>query len=79
MARLFEGTVLLPLGVDGRIENKNAPGAIADFRVKANKPEIELLVDRNRPDDPGHIWGDPIIRIRTDSSPYQLRFVRFFD
>jgi hypothetical protein len=79
MARLFEGMVLLALGFQGSIKDKDAPGEIADFRVKAHKREVELLVERNRPDDPGHIWGDPTVRMSPEASPYRLRFVRFFD
>lgn len=78
MCRLFEGVILLGLGFQGRIEHSNSPGDIADFRIKA-KHEVQLWVDGNRPDDAGHLWGNPILRIRPEAPQYQLRFVRFFD
>ena len=79
MARLFEGMVLFALGYNGRIEDKSSPGEVADFQVTANRHEVQLLVDRNRPDEPGHVWGDPVVRISSESPSYQLKFVRFFD
>lgn len=77
-ARLFEGIVLLALGYQGRIENKSSPGEVAYFQVEP-KGETELRVDRNRPDEPGHVWGDPVVRLSSGSVSTRLRFVRFFD
>ncbi len=79
MARLFEGLILLPLGYQGRIENKNWPGRIADFQVTNKNPEVHLLVDKNRPDDPGHIFEDLRLTLGSEQESCRLRFMRFFD
>jgi hypothetical protein len=78
MARLFEGIVLLALGYEGHVEDKNSPGEVANFQVE-RKHDIDLRVDANRPEEPGHIWGDPVVHLRSESAPVRLRFVRFFD
>ncbi len=78
LARLFEGMVLHALGYQGRIDNANSPGELAYFQVEP-KGDTELRVDRNGPEDPCHIWGDPVVRLSSESRPSRLRFVRFFD
>ncbi len=77
IARLFEGIILLAIGYQGRIEDKFSPGEIVNFTVISNVPEMKLLVDKNLPADPGHVWGVPVLHVGSKS--YQLRFVRFFD
>ena len=77
VARLFEGMVLLALGYQGRIGDNSSPGDVAYFQVQP-KDEIELRVDRNRPGEPSHIWGDPVVRLSSESA-CRLQFVRFFD
>src|SRR5438477_2403022 len=77
MTRLFEGLVLCPLGFDERVGQFHTLGKAVEFRVIAKFPGTELLVDRNLPDLPGHVWGDPVLRL--ESKSYQLRFVAFFD
>jgi hypothetical protein len=77
-ARLFEALVLLPLGYQGRIERKDTPGNVANFQVVLRGPEAPLLVDRNLPHEPAHIWGGPEIKVVPESG-VSLRFLRFFD
>lgn len=79
MARLFEGMILLALGYQGRMENKDSPGEIADFHVTAKNPEVQLWVDKNRPEDPGHLWGHPVVHLSSERQFHRLKFVRFFD
>ena len=50
MARLFEGMILLALGYQERVEDTESPGEVADFRVTAKRPEVQLFVDKNRPE-----------------------------
>lgn len=84
-ARLFEGMVLLSLGYQGRISDTSSPGEIASFFVAPRFGEFQLMVDKNLPDEPVHLWGKPTIRVtsRTHAEAkepeFQLRFVRFFD
>jgi hypothetical protein len=78
-ARLFEGLVLLALGYQGRIRQADSPGEIAEFLVRIAAPEAELWVDRNTPEAPGHVWGSPTLRLTSEFTQFQLRFVRFFD
>lgn len=78
-ARLFEGMVLLALGYEGRIENADYPGQVADFFVVAKHAGVRLMVDKNDPAEPGHIFGVPVIRLGSDSGPYELKFLRYFD
>ena len=78
-ARLFEGLILLALGYQGRIEDPDSPGKVAEFLVRPRATQIELLVDRNRPDEPGHVWGSPTLRLDPESPQCRLKFVRFFD
>lgn len=77
IARLFEGMILRPLGCAAPVEETFRPGKAAEFRVETTTSDVELLVDKNLPDEPGRLWGRPIIRLRQGS--YQLRFVAFFD
>lgn len=77
-ARLFEALVLLPLGYQGRIERNDTPGSIANFHVVLRGPEAPLLVDRNLPHEPPHIWGAPEIKVGPESG-VSLRFLKFFD
>lgn len=79
MARLFEAMVVLALGYQGRIEHDDSPGEIANFRVSANQSNVRLQVDKNRPGDSSHVWGDPIVFINSQPEAYQLKFLRFFD
>lgn len=78
-ARLFEALILLALGYQGRIEEADSPGGVAEFLVRPRAAQTELLVDRNRPSKPGHVWGSPTLQLGPDSPQCQLRFVRFFD
>ena len=75
--RLYEGMILRPLGFEEQIVGTGCPGKAVDFWVTPNVPDVELLVDRNRPDEPGRLWGSPIIRLTSES--YRLRFIAFFD
>jgi hypothetical protein len=79
IARLFEGMIVHAIGYQGRIDHRGSPGEIADFRVTANRSNVRLEVDKNSPEDPGHIWGNPVLLISSESQTYQLKFVRFFD
>jgi hypothetical protein len=79
IARLFEGMILPALGYQGRIEHDDSPGELADFRVKPKRGEMEMLVDKNLPGDPDHIWGHPVMRLGSGSESYQLKFMRFLD
>src|SRR5690348_3352728 len=78
-ARLFEGMVLLALGYEGRIEDANCPGQIARFYVIAQRAGVKLLVDKNTPTGPGHIFGVPAIPLPSESEAYELKFLRYFD
>lgn len=78
-ARLFEGMILLALGYQGRVEDTDTPGEVADFQVTAKQPEVQLLVDKNRPENSTHFWGDPVVCLSSEARSYQLQFVRFFD
>ncbi len=77
IARLFEGMILRPLGCAARIEETFQPGVAAEFTVETTTPDAELLVDKHLPDEPGRLWGNPVIRLR--ESNYQLKFIAFFD
>jgi hypothetical protein len=77
MSRLFEAMILMALGFQGRIEDKYSPGKTEDFRVEIASPEAELLVNKNPQNDPGKIWGVPIMRLKPGQQ--QLRFIAFFD
>jgi hypothetical protein len=46
-ARFFEGMVLLALGYEGRIEDADCPGQIAEFQLVAKHGGVELRVDKN--------------------------------
>ena len=75
--RLYEGMILRPLGFEEQIIGTGCPGKAITFWVTANVPDVELLVDKNRPDEPGRLWGNPIIHLSSKS--YQLKFISFFD
>lgn len=77
MARLFEGMILQPLGLDTRIELTFAPGDAAVFWVMASAIGVKLWVNKNPPGQPLQVWGDPVVSLGSD--PYRLRFVAFFD
>jgi hypothetical protein len=78
LARLFECIVLLPLGHNERIaEWPGGLGQVVEFMVSLKTSAGDLKVDRNLPDEPGHFWGDPVVRIGTGTC--LLRFVSFFD
>jgi len=77
-ARLFEGMVLLSLGYQQRV--KEWPGRLGEFvnfEVTTNVPGAELKVDPNLPDACYHVWGDPVVRLNSDS--YRLKFMDFHD
>ena len=77
IARLFEGMILRPLGRQERIEVSFCPGEVAPFLVTANNPGVQLWVDGHLPNEPGRLWGRPMIDI--GSQPYKLKFIAFFD
>jgi hypothetical protein len=77
MARLFEGMVLHSLNEGTQVQDKWQPGDVAEFRVEATHPDVELWVDKNLPDEPGRLWGNPVIRLKP--CDHQLRFLSFFD
>lgn len=56
-ARLYEGMILRPLGLNGRVAMTFNPGFVATFSVRANHPSTTLLVDGELPDGPTHVWG----------------------
>lgn len=70
--------ILLALGFEGRIEDSQPQGEIADFVVRTKSGEVEM-VDKNQPKDAGHFWGHPVVRISSESDAYSVTFVRFFD
>ena len=77
-ARLFEGMVLLPLGVSDRISDKWDPGKAFSFDVRPKTGRTaELLVDRYLPTAPYHEWGSPAVRVRAEDC--RLRFLAWFD
>ena len=77
-ARIFEGIILLPLGVSARISDKWEPGNSFFFEVRARANRTaELLVDRYVPTDPFREWGSPALRVRTEDC--RLRFLAWFD
>jgi len=78
MMRLFEGMILRPLGFANQILGTGCPGNVVNFWVAAKYPDVELLVDEHAPDEPGRIWGNPVVRLGSESS-YKLKFVAFFD
>ena len=77
MARLFEGMILRPLGYEGHVELTFSPGKVVAFSVVANSSEVQLLVNKNPPGEPGRLWGNPIVTLGKES--YHLKFIAFFD
>jgi hypothetical protein len=77
LSGLFEGMVLVPLGYRGRSEEVAHPGKIMNFRVEIASPNARLLVDKHSPEEPGRIWGHPILTLLPGRQ--ELRFIAFFD
>ena len=69
--------ILRPLGSSQDIDLTFCPGNATKFSVIAKYSGTRLLVDKNRPEEPGHQWGNPIIEL--DASVYELKFIAFFD
>lgn len=76
VARLFEGMILRPLGISERVDPTFAPGLTAYFAVETVAGN-RLLVNRNSPDEPGGIWGHPILE--AGQARWRLRFMGFVD
>ena len=76
-ARLYEGMILRPLGLEGRVTVTFSPGTVAPFLVRANHFPTTLLMDSGLPGMPGHRWGETTVEITDDG--YELGFVSFFD
>jgi hypothetical protein len=77
VTRLFEAMIILPLGCQGRIEDRYYPGHSVEFKVEITTPEVDLLVNKNPQNEPAKIWGRPTIRLKPGKQ--QLRFMAFFD
>ena len=77
MKCLFEA-MAWHLCADDRIEVGKPLGTLCYFTVEVKDGDIaQLLIDRNSPDEPGHVWGDPVLEVTKLSC--RLRFVAFFD
>lgn len=79
VARLFESMVLLPLGYHAHIEYPDSPGRIACFHVTIKGHPMQILVDKNLPDEPGHQWENRSLQLSAASKAFEMQFVRFFD
>jgi hypothetical protein len=69
--------VLRPLGFDERVDITHRPGDVVPFSVTANHRGVKLMVDLNRPEEPGRLWGNPTVVL--EEQPIKLRFMAFFD
>lgn len=77
MARLFGAIVLLALDLPGHVNDIYRPGLSGNFIVEPRRPGVQLWVDRHPPDEPGRLWGRPIVPINPGEQ--RLTFLAFFD
>ena len=77
VARLFEGMVLLSVGIQGRVQDVNHPGDIIPFNVIARRPAVQWLVAKAPPDSNDGRWESS--EIPTDLNAYRFRFLGYFD
>ncbi len=76
MARLFEALVLIPLGYPVRNKLDYSLGDAVPFAVMVESEHVEVMFDRNLPQEAAHSWAPPIA---IGGTGYLFRFVNFFD
>jgi hypothetical protein len=79
VARLYEGMVLLPLGLghDCRVQDLNYPGKAVPLSIQVTSASIEWLIDEDLPGDPNRRWSRSDLSLQEGA--YDFEFRNFFD